>query len=74
MAEIKAASLDRYLIMIPTLWRSIRFNSQISTFWDRVPLILQPQGTYQPPPPPPLKNTELRYLHLDLSLARSIQE
>ena len=50
--------MDRYLIVISTLWHSaqvclvkrfsIRFNSQISNFWEHVPLILQLQGTSLP--------------------------
>ena len=52
--------MDRYLIVISTLWHSaqvflvkrfsVRFNSQIAKFWEHVPLILQLQGTSLPSP------------------------
>ena len=54
--------LDRYLIIISTLWHCWYFcynsfqlgsNSQISKFWGHAPLILQSQGTNHPLP---LKN------------------
>lgn len=60
LTEIKAQNLGRYLTVNSSLWNCYHFwcysfklgsCSQIATFWEHAPLILEPQSTSPLDPP-----------------------